>query len=254
MFKTIRSVTVIFVVISVIFISSSAALFIMFYKERVEKITLQSELAQIMKERKKLSLEVEELKLIKGDLEIKVSKLEEQAKTLTEDYEKEKSRNDVARLKLNKKEEDLKGVNDRLESIMSEKAKLQAILDEEKTKYSQLKERVDKLVEVKDVLEEKVRDIINKQGIELERIVVKAEGELEGRVLVVNRDYGFIVVNVGSRDDIAIGDTLTVFRGGKFVGEAQVEKIYDTMSAATIVKEDKPGAILVDDNVVMKGD
>lgn len=254
MFKTIKSVTVISVVISVIFISSSAALFIMFYKERVEKITLQSELAQIMKERKKLSLEVEELKLIKGDLEIKVSKLEEQAKTLTEDYEKEKSRNDVARLKLNKKEEDLKGVNDRLESIMSEKAKLQAILDEEKTKYSQLKERVDKLVEVKDVLEEKVRDIINKQGIELERIVVKAEGELEGRVLVVNRDYGFIVVNVGSRDDIAIGDTLTVFRGGKFVGEAQVEKIYDTMSAATIVKEDKPGAILVDDNVVMKGD
>ena len=254
MFKTIRSVTVIFVVISVIFISSSAALFIMFYKERVEKITLQSELAQIMKERKKLSLEVEELKLIKGDLEIKVSKLEEQAKTLTEDYEKEKSRNDVVRLKLSKKEEDLKGVNDRLESIMSEKAKLQAILDEEKTKYSQLKERVDKLVEVKDVLEEKVRDIINKQGIELERIVVKAEGELEGRVLVVNRDYGFIVVNVGSRDDIAIGDTLTVFRGGKFVGEAQVEKIYDTMSAATIVKEDKPGAILVDDNVVMKGD
>jgi len=254
MFKTIKSVTVIFVVISVIFISSSAALFIMFYKERVEKITLQSELAQIMKERKKLSLEVEELKLIKGDLEIKVSKLEEQAKTLTEDYEKEKSRNDVVRLKLSKKEEDLKGVNGRLESIMSEKAKLQAILDEEKTKYSQLKERVDKLVEVKDVLEEKVRDIINKQGIELERIVVKAEGELEGRVLVVNRDYGFIVVNVGSRDDIAIGDTLTVFRGGKFVGEAQVEKIYDTMSAATIVKEDKPGAILVDDNVVMKGD
>ena len=32
----------------------------------------------------------------------------------------------------------------------------------------------------------------------------------------------------------------------------QVEKIYDTMSAATILKETKPKAIMVDDNVIVR--
>jgi tetrahydrodipicolinate N-succinyltransferase len=36
------------------------------------------------------------------------------------------------------------------------------------------------------------------------------------------------------------------------VGEAQIEKIYDTMSAATIVKEVKPKAIRVDDSAVIR--
>ena len=251
-FREIELITVIFIVLPIIFIGSTAALYIMLAGEKSEKATLQNELAEVMKERKKLSIEIEELKLIKADLDVKVSGLETQAKMLTENYEKEKSQNDVVRAELNKKTEALEKAKEKAESAKSEKEKLQDLLDSEKERYNQLKERIDKLVEVKDVLEEKVRDIINKQGIELERIVVKAEGELEGRVLVVNREFNFIVVNIGMDDDIELGSYLTIFRNGKYVGEAQVEKIYGTMSAATIVKETKPRAIMVDDNVIIR--
>lgn len=254
MFKDIRPVTIILIIISILFIVSTMALFFVLNKERIEKAALQNELAQIMRERKRLSHEIEELKLIKGDLEIKLSGLETQTKMLAENYEREKSQNDVVRLTLSEKEEELKGVKAKLESIAGEKRKLQGILDDEKMRYSQLKGRVDKLVEVKDMLEEKVRDIINKQGIELERIVVRPEGELAGKVLVINREYNFIVVDIGIKDDIKLSDILTIFRNGKYVGEARVEKIYDTMSAATVAKEIKSGAILVNDNVVVRGD
>lgn len=252
MFKNVKHNTIILSSVSLIFILSSVVLVVALKKERTEKVTLQTELAEVAKERKKLSDEVEELKVIKGDLEMKLSGLEAQAKLLAENYEKEKSQGDIVRLKLKEKEGEFKNLKAKLESITSEKGKIQVMLDEERTKYSELKKRVDKLVNVKDELESKVRDIINKQGIELERIVVKAEGELEGKVLVVNRGYNFIVVDIGVRDDIEVGDTLTVFRDGKYVGEAQVEKIYDTMSAATIVKEAKPGSISVDDNVIVR--
>jgi len=255
MFKSIdiKPITIIFVAISVIFIVSTSTLYIVLHKEKTEKVVLQQKLADVMKQRKRLSEEAEELKVIKNDLEVELAGLEAQAKALGENYEKEKSQNDIVRVELEEKTKSLEEAEGKLSSAAGEKDKLKKMLESEKTRYSQLKERVDKLVEVKDVLEGKVRNIINKQGIELERIVVKTEGELEGKVLVVNREYNFIVADIGIEDDIEIGDFVTIFRNGKYVGEAQVEKIYDTMSASTIVKETKPRAIMVDDNVIIRG-
>ncbi len=252
-FKEMKHTTIIFIAVIIVLTVFTLVLYSGFKKEMAEKATLQSKLAEIMKERKQLSEEVEDLKVIKNDLELKAGELETQARLISENYEREKSQNDAIRAELKEKTEKYGGIESRLEAVASEKDMLQELLDAEKVKYSKLKESVDRLIEVKDVLEDKVRDIINKQGIELERIVVKAEGELEGKVLVVNREYNFIVVDMGVKDDVGLGDFLTVFRSGKYLGEAQIEKIYDTMSAATIVKENKPKAIMVDDNVIMRG-
>lgn len=240
--------------ISIIFLGMAVALFIMLTTEKTEKAALQQELSEVMKERKRLSTEIDELKVIKSDLEVKAGELVTRTKLLSESYEREKQQNDVIRLKLDKKDKEFEDAKTKLSTIVDEKAKVQKMLEAERTKYNQLRERVDKLVDVKDLLEEKVRDIINKQGIELERIVVKSEGELEGKVLVVNREYNFVVVDIGVKDDVEVGDILTIFREGKYAGEARIEKIYDTMSAATIMKEAKPNAISVDDNVIVRAD
>jgi len=242
-----------FVIISLVFIGSTAALYVILNREKAEKGVLQETLAQVMRERKKLSQELDEVKLIKSDLERELSGLEVQAKLLAENYEKEKSQNDVVRLKLSKTAEGFKLAKAEAKKAVADKERLQGMLEDEKKKYNLLKDRVEKLAEVKNVLEEKVREIVNKQGVELERIVVKAVGELEGKVLVINRDYNFLVVNLGMQDDVELGNYLTIFRNGKFVGEAQVEKIYDTMSAASIIKESKPKAIMINDNVIMRG-
>lgn len=66
-------------------------------------------------------------------------------------------------------------------------------------------------------------------------------------VLSVNRKYNFAVVNLGKKEGLKIGDQLNVFREGKPVAVVEVEKLYDSFSAATIVKETK-------DNQVNEGD
>jgi len=236
----------------IVFMVAALLLFASLKSERDEKVALQNELADVMKERKALSLEVEELVVIKSDLDIKISGLEAEKTLIEKEYEREKSQNDVIRARLDKKDDKIKDVESKLNAALSNKREIQREFEEEKEKYGEIKKRIDKLMSAKDALEEKVRDIVNKQGIELERIVVRTEGELEGRVLVVNRDYNFIVVNIGHDDDIRLGSTLTVFRSGKYVGEAKVEKIYDTMSAAAISKELKSGAIMINDNVIMR--
>lgn len=63
------------------------------------------------------------------------------------------------------------------------------------------------------------------------------------QVLSVNRQFKFVVINVGIRGKLKIGDTLRVEQDGKLVGRIQVEKLYENFSACNIVEEVKPAQI-----------
>lgn len=57
------------------------------------------------------------------------------------------------------------------------------------------------------------------------------------QVLSVNRQFNFVVVNVGIRDHIKIGDVLRVEQNGKLMGRVKVGKLYENFSACTILEE-----------------
>ncbi len=63
------------------------------------------------------------------------------------------------------------------------------------------------------------------------------------QVLSVNRQFKFVVVNVGLRGHVKLGDTLRVEQNGKLVGRIQVEKLYENFSACAILEEIKPAQI-----------
>jgi len=70
-----------------------------------------------------------------------------------------------------------------------------------------------------------------------------APTERPHQVLSVNRQFQFVVVNVGLRNRLKIGDTLRVEEGGKLIGRIQVEKLYETFSACRILEENEPSKI-----------
>lgn len=75
---------------------------------------------------------------------------------------------------------------------------------------------------------------------------------LEGKVLVVNKEYDFVVVNIGQKDNLAIGDTLDVLRKEKKLGELKVEEVRDTMSVAIPLEPKLIKQIKEDDRIVRK--
>lgn len=88
------------------------------------------------------------------------------------------------------------------------------------------------------VLKKKMRGYVSllRKGIELEEIVVvKKVTRPDGKVLTVNKEHGFIVVDLGRQDDVKLGDTLSVYRGDKFIGTVRVEKIKQETCAASIL-------------------
>jgi len=55
---------------------------------------------------------------------------------------------------------------------------------------------------------------------------------LEGNVMIVNKEFNFAVINLGSKDKVSLGDEFLVTRAGKAMGELKVEKVHEFMSAA----------------------
>lgn len=90
-------------------------------------------------------------------------------------------------------------------------------------------------------LEAKIDDL-NKtnKAVELEKIVVTADPAVSivtGNILVVNKEFGFVVVDLGRKDDLKLGDVLSVYRGTELIGKVQVERLEQEISIASLLPD-----------------
>lgn len=67
------------------------------------------------------------------------------------------------------------------------------------------------------------------------------------QVMTVNREFGFVVINLGATNGIQVGNEFSVLRNGQSIASLSVERIYEGFAAATIVKESN-------DNPIQEGD
>ena len=75
---------------------------------------------------------------------------------------------------------------------------------------------------------------------------------LQGKVLVINKDYNFAVINLGSKDGIKLGDIFSVYHNDTYIGDVKVEKIHDSMSAAGFSSLEGGTKVGENDKVVLK--
>ena len=78
-----------------------------------------------------------------------------------------------------------------------------------------------------------------------------AEPALEAKVLEVNKDYGFVLINLGSRDGLSSGEGFSVYRQGSYVGDIQVERIQEAMSACGFLSKEIQNRIKQGDEVTL---
>ena len=71
----------------------------------------------------------------------------------------------------------------------------------------------------------------------------------DGEVVVVNREYDFIVMNLGKNHGLSIGQEFQIVRGTQVLGKVKVEKVYDELSAAAILPESQKNNIREGDSV-----
>ncbi len=219
--------------------------------EKVKRIWTEDQLRKVTAAKEELEEEKEELTKAKEAVEAKVSDLSNQAKTLADQLATEKRARELLTSEMAKVRDETTNLKGRLDTERKEKLTLTEDLAKAKQSYQALSNELTTLRQAKEALEKRVKEMLSARAKEAEQIVVKPPEKkaLEGKVLVVNREFGFAVMNLGSKDGIASGTIFSVWKQDKEVGKVQVERIYENMSAANIIGEPQKGQIQEGDSV-----
>ncbi len=262
-----RGKSVIFlIIILIIFLVSSSFAFYFLQQEKAKSLALKEEL-EVEKTRHKVTqAELVDSKNKMTRLQTNLNEAQAEISALTIDLESEKAARQeavgiVTQLNANLEEQNSSKANLQ-KKISDSEGMLKAMEDKVKEMEGKLKE----LENTKMALENKLRGFEGKYGdVELDRIVVSPEGvpvsqatksapvpKLEGKVLVVNKDYNFVVINLGNKDRIAIGNVFSVYHNNKNVGDVKIEKVNDSMSTAGFLTMDLKDKIFEGDRVELK--
>jgi len=75
---------------------------------------------------------------------------------------------------------------------------------------------------------------------------------LKGRIVTVNRDHNFVVIDIGRQDGVDIGEKFNVYRQGTLLGSVEVIQARDRIAAADIKDLQEGMSIEVNDTVVKR--
>ncbi|GEM_PF-649190 len=97
--------------------------------------------------------------------------------------------------------------------------------------------------------------VVEKKNDSSEEMAVQGGGpgaEPAGRVLTVDRETEFVVINLGEKDGVHKGQILSVYRQNDYLGDVKVTRVQPKMSAADLIPPFSSRIVQKDDQVFFK--
>lgn len=249
----------ILVVLIIISLAIVGGLVYFYQKEHAQNIQLQEQIIELEKRQKITEDKLSESKKTAAEFQLKLQETRNQVDSLTEELTQEKSAHTETSNKLDQFTKDLAQQKSLRQDLEDKLNQLQE--DSRKTK-----EQLKLIQQQKTELEEKIKNAeVGEGGVELGKVVVNNDANVsvvnpskgkiqdfeskvtkvnrkekvpqlkvsEGKVMVVNKEFNFAVINLGSKDGIKLGDEFSVLsNSGNPIGDLKVEKVHESMSAA----------------------
>lgn len=251
--------SIILVLIVLISLSLAGGTFYLLQQEKAKNLALQDELEDVRTKEKIIETKLEDSKKMVAQLEIQLRESKSQIEFLSSELQREKKLNQETTTQLEQLKIDL---DEQRKAKADAEQKLSDNQQELKKLQAQLKNVEDK----KNELENKIKEIeeAKAQKVELGTIVVGQQeplvgaktkttaASLEGKILVINKDYNFAVINLGSKDGVNIDDIFSIYHKNKYIGDIKIEKVHDSMSAANFLSPGIKDKVREGDKVVSK--
>jgi myosin heavy subunit len=242
--KSARLPLIILSILCVIFLLAAVQQFLGGQKEKNSRILTEKTLEETKQAKDKIQKELDDQNKLKAELELQVTdlkgklvSLQDQAEKVASQIADEKKAKEDALSRLNEKIKEIASVKTNFDNVNKEFLSLQEQYDKAARDYEALQEELKTVKAQNDGLSKQLGELEARKEVELDKIVVKPGSEAEGKVLVVNKEFNFIVVSAGNNKGLTPGVVISIFRDGNFVAKAQVEKVYETMSAANIMPD-----------------
>lgn len=225
--KILKAFVVVLFVLSAGLLGFAVVVFMGKQAEKTRRVQVENDLDTQKSENTKLTLAYSQIAEARKELEKALETEKKRAVTIQSTLEQEKKGRSEAEQEFRKTQEELNNMKLEYQGLTQELEILQQ-----------------KLKDLRGGSLESLRQAPGKDAAEVEipPVVVTAGASDAAEVLVVNREFNFVVVDKGSSEGLTKGELLTVSHGGKAIARIQVEKVYDHFSACAILEENKsPG-------------
>ena len=237
--KAFKGGNVLWITILIIGLLCMVGLLFFMLQERAKRIETEQRLSESEKAKRAV-----EVKLDHAQLE--AIQLKDQAMILSEQLAQKKERYLIALEKIDKKDIQIKELESNLINEKKQRTSLANTLAQLRENYDSVEERLKEAKLEAEKYQKQSGKFGRRTGVKLKKIVVKPSKELEGKVLVVNNEFHFVVIDMGKKDGVRVSDELVVYRGPQQIGKVQVEKVYDEMSTAAILSGSQEEEIIED--------
>lgn len=251
------------VLIILISLSLAGGGFYLYKTETAKNVELEDKIEELSTKQKIAEAKFVEAQRIQVTLDEKLKDALAQIEILNTKLTMEQSAKDEALAKMEAMRSDLEAQKDLRLDLEKKLAQAQGDV-------RSIQDKLTVIDKEKGDLESKVSDLEAKSNVELGKIVVSpetkqtkksnkatvekaspAKGE-EGKIMVINKEYNFAVINLGSKDGLNVGDQFSIYRSNKFIGDLKIEKLQESMSAAGFVTDGIKDKAKEGDKVIKK--
>jgi len=222
-------------------------------RERDARLAKERELLLVKAENEDLEEQLLQIRQTKEQVETELALLKDQMTQMTKQLTEEQQAKDALATSIDERQREIDRLNKDLAQARSERGSLAEQVTTLKGEQEALQAQLAKAEQAKTELETKVLELSEHPSVELEKVIVTSASPsaasssqlpaTQGQVVVVNREYDFIVMNLGKRQGLALGQEFQIVRGQQVLGRVKVEKVYDELSAAAILPESNKDAI-----------
>jgi len=180
---------------------------------QVQYDDLQNTKQDLEKTRQDLSMTQDELARTQADLDRTMAKVENLEQSLAE------------------KESEVAAQNTRIEGLEREKISLSEQIDESNIKLAQSEEELTEAMDKISTLEQTINLLDLELGQGGTRTVPQG---LTGRIMHVNKEWNFVVIDIGSDDGLVPNTEMIIHRQDELVGKIQISGLSREMSIAEL--------------------
>ena len=254
-------------ILTVLAVGVGAAAIYLQIQERDRRIRVEQDLAMAQSERESLAKRLADSEEAKKELEGDIALIRDQLKDAQDRMAKAVSAQEELARSVESREQEIGRLRKDIDQAKSDQQRAVNELADLKRERESAKQQLADLQQEKGRLEAKLQEVSGRSPVELDRVVVGAGGstpvsaamgtgatslttaqassvsmtggasadpKTTGQVVVINREYDFIVVNLGRNHGLTIGQEFQILRGAEVLGQAKVEKVYDELSAAAL--------------------
>lgn len=251
------------------------------------KKDLEIQLANIRVDLKSLQISNESLQRQKSVLEMDVNSLRNEKKDLLRQFDYNQKLLDSMSQEVVREKNDKVGIQSTFKTLKAENEVLSRQLKSLSGRKMILEQKIQNLQEGKSTVEKRLNEIDvmltdrisqidslkneleaiksgksvaalenKRESVELPAIVVRSSpslGEVEealafgGKILAINADNNFVVIDLGASSGVKVGDSFNVYRAQKVIGSIAVIQVRDNISACDIKRTNSP--LRIGDNI-----